>query len=171
MERPSLAELFAANVRFVWRVLVTHGVREAEAEDATQEVFLTAHRRMEDWDPSQANARTWLYAISIRVAANFRKRVHNTREQSESGEGHASSAPEPEGAIDRERFLLRVERAIAALDAPKREVFSLFELEELSMKEIARIVECPLQTAYARLYAARREIAAAIGDEHGGIER
>jgi len=171
LARPTIAELFASHVRFVWRVVATHGVREADIEDATQEVFLVAHRRMQDWNPAHASARTWLYAISIRVAANHRKRVHHTREASADGEQHVSSAPAPEQAVDRDRFLARVERAIAELDTSKRQVFWLFEIEELPMKEVARLVNCPLQTAYARLYAARREVADALGSDHGGMQR
>ena len=37
-----------------------------------------------------------------------------------------------------------------------------FEIEELSMAEVARSVGCPLFTAYARLYAARREVRKAV---------
>jgi len=37
-------------------------------------------------------------------------------------------------------------------------VFVLYELEELSMREVAEIVGCALQTAYGRLYAARRDL-------------
>jgi RNA polymerase sigma-70 factor (ECF subfamily) len=170
--RPTLAELFASNVRFVWRVLASHGVQDADVEDATQEVFLAAHRRMDDWNPAVASARTWLYAIAIRVAANHRKRAHVVRERVGHGGGldadPPSSAPEPDQAVERGRLMARVERAIAALDPAKREVFSLFELEELSMKEVAEAIGCPLQTAYARLYAARRELAEAIGTHHEG---
>jgi RNA polymerase sigma-70 factor (ECF subfamily) len=42
------------------------------------------------------------------------------------------------------------------LDDEKREVFVLYELEELSMKEVATVCDCPLQTAYSRLRAARK---------------
>ena len=34
----------------------------------------------------------------------------------------------------------------------------LYEIEELSMAEVALAVGCPLQTAYSRLHAARREV-------------
>ncbi len=46
-----------------------------------------------------------------------------------------------------------------ALDEDKRAVLVLYEIEGLSMKEVAEIVDCPLQTAYSRLHAARRRIA------------
>ena len=48
------------------------------------------------------------------------------------------------------------------LDDDKRAVFVLFELEGLSMQEIAQSLECPIQTAYSRLRAAREAVDAAV---------
>jgi len=53
---------------------------------------------------------------------------------------------------------------LAALDTGKREVFVLYELEELPMGEVAKIVDCPLQTAYSRLHAARKAVTVAFSD-------
>ncbi len=44
----------------------------------------------------------------------------------------------------------------------KRTVFLLYEFEELSMTEIATAIKCPVQTAYSRLHAARREVIGAF---------
>jgi RNA polymerase sigma-70 factor (ECF subfamily) len=44
---------------------------------------------------------------------------------------------------------------LAELKSEQREVFVLYEIEELSMREVAEAVGCPLQTAYSRLHAAR----------------
>ena len=49
-----------------------------------------------------------------------------------------------------------------ALDEEKRVVFVLFDIEGVPMDEVAEIVGCPLQTAYSRLYAARRKVEAAL---------
>jgi RNA polymerase sigma-70 factor, ECF subfamily len=38
----------------------------------------------------------------------------------------------------------------------------LYELEGLTMKEVAEVVGCPLQTAYSRLHAARERLTAAV---------
>ncbi|MEO7733801.1 MAG: sigma factor-like helix-turn-helix DNA-binding protein, partial [Kofleriaceae bacterium] len=48
------------------------------------------------------------------------------------------------------------------LDDAKRAVFVLFELEEMPMSEVAKAVECPLQTAYSRLAAARKQVERAV---------
>ena len=53
---------------------------------------------------------------------------------------------------------------LASLDEDKRTVFLLHDVEEMPMREVAEAVGCRLSTAYARLYAARRELAKAIKD-------
>jgi RNA polymerase sigma-70 factor (ECF subfamily) len=51
------------------------------------------------------------------------------------------------------------------LDEAQRAVFVLYEIEELSMAEIAEAVGCPLQTAYSRLHAARAQVEQTIRRE------
>ena len=54
-----------------------------------------------------------------------------------------------------------LDRLLAEMDDDRRRVFVLYELEQLPMREIAEILECPVQTAYGRLHSARRELRAA----------
>jgi RNA polymerase sigma-70 factor (ECF subfamily) len=51
-----------------------------------------------------------------------------------------------------------LDRALAELDEDKRAVFVLYEIEQLTMAEVAEAIGCPLQTAYSRLHAARRQV-------------
>ena len=46
---------------------------------------------------------------------------------------------------------------LESLDEEKRAVFVLYEIEDLAMPEIAEALSLPLQTAYSRLYAARKQ--------------
>jgi RNA polymerase sigma-70 factor, ECF subfamily len=57
--------------------------------------------------------------------------------------------------VERRRAVAALELILAELDDKNREVFVLYELEELSLAEVARAVGCPLQTAYSRLHVAR----------------
>ena len=79
---------------------------------------------------------------------------------SASSKRRPSSGPRPirprrSSSAARARLL---DSLLAALDEDKRQVFVLYELEELSMREVAEVMGCPLQTAYGRLYAARRDL-------------
>jgi len=49
-------------------------------------------------------------------------------------------------------------RILDQLDEKKRAVFVLYEIERLSLREIAEALDLPLQTAYSRLKSARTEV-------------
>jgi RNA polymerase sigma-70 factor (ECF subfamily) len=55
-----------------------------------------------------------------------------------------------------------LDAVLDALADEPRAVFVLFEWEGLSMQEIASLMEVPVQTAYARLYAARKHVQAGL---------
>jgi RNA polymerase sigma-70 factor (ECF subfamily) len=162
LARPTTSELFERYVTFVWRVVAAHGVREADVPDVTQDVFLVAFRRWEDWDPRRSSATSWLYGIAARVAANHRRKAHLRREHA-SDVPQASTAPDPGEALDRQRLLSELSEALLAMDEGKRDVFVLFEIAELTMQDVAATVGCPLKTAYKRLYRARQEISEKLG--------
>ena len=128
----------------------------------TQEVFLVAFRKLADWDPARASAASWLYAIAIRVAANHRRLAH-VRRETPGQVPQMAVTPDPAGSIDRTRLLAQLDAALAEMEPRRRDVFILFEIAEQSMHDVARAAGCPLKTAYKRLYAARREVAARFG--------
>jgi len=165
--RPTVAELFQQHASFIWRVVAGHGVAAADVPDVTQEVFLIAFRKLDEWDPARSSATSWLYAIAIRVAANHRRRAH-LRHESPGELPQVAFSPDPGGTIDRTRLLAQLDAALAEMDPRRRDVFILYEIAEQSMHDVARAAGCPLKTAYKRLYAARREVAARLGVVWGG---
>jgi len=143
------------------------GIADADASDLCQEVFVTVHRKLPDFE-GRSSLRTWLYGICIRVASEHRRRpyVRNERPVSEPPLALGSaSVPEPDAALS-ERAA--VQRLLGALDDDKRAVVVLYEIEGFSMKEVAAIVNCPLQTAYSRLHAARELMLAALNAAREG---
>src|SRR5687768_12671072 len=72
-ERPTLALVYAAHFRFVWRCLRSLGVRDAQLDDALQDVFMVVQRRLDAFDGG-AELRTWLYAIALNIARKYRER-------------------------------------------------------------------------------------------------
>jgi RNA polymerase sigma-70 factor (ECF subfamily) len=135
-------------------------VRERDVEDAAQEVFLVAHRKYAQFDGT--SPRGWLFAISLRVAADHRKKAHVRREQpAEQSLDEGTPADQLE-ALERGRARELLQSILDELDEPKRAVFVLYELEELPMPEVAAILGCPAQTAYSRLHAARKYVQEAV---------
>lgn len=157
--RPVLDAFFRAHVDYVWRSLCHLGVREADLPDQTHEVFLIAYRRYAGWDGE--HARGWLFAIARRCASAYRRKAHRRHELTVEHLPEEGVEVDLGARLDAERL----DHALARLDDDKRAVFVLFEIEEMSMRDVAKTVGCQLPTAYARLYAARRELASLLSEE------
>ncbi len=154
---PTVEEIFDAHASFIFRTARYLGVGDADLDDVVQEVFLVVCRRLGEL-ADRAALRTWLYAIALRVVANHRRTRRRRREDAWTDAPEQSTTDGPLDELERRRARAALLRALEQLDHEKREVFVLFELEELHMNEVAELVECPLKTAYSRLYAARKQV-------------
>jgi RNA polymerase sigma-70 factor (ECF subfamily) len=150
---PTFKEVFA-HAPYVWRTLRRLGVHDADAKDMCQEVFVVVHRRLPDFDGS-SSVKTWLCGIAIRVASQYRRRARHRREELAGELPEVVGSAEQEAELRKSELLRRLDAVLDRLDEHKRTVFVLYELEELTMNEIALMLGCPLQTAYSRLHAAR----------------
>jgi RNA polymerase sigma-70 factor (ECF subfamily) len=160
---------FEDHARYVWRALLGLGVAEADVPDASQQVFVVLHDRLADLVPG-ASLRTFVYGICLRVASDFRRRAHRRHERLVADPPERAAGVSPEvRAADREA-LGALEAALDQLPAAQREVFVLYELEELPMDEIAEALACPLPTAYSRLRLARSAITETLGEHLAGLE-
>ena len=144
------------HLALVWRTLFRLGVAEADLPDAVQEVFLVAFRKLPEFE-GRSKLSTWLVGIAYRVASDRRQLAHVRREV---GEGpallaHRDQRPGPEELAERSEHVQLLDEILGELSPNQREVFVMFELEELSGKEIATIVGAPVKTVFSRLRLAR----------------
>lgn len=148
---PPFDDVYAAHFAFVWRVLRTFGVPAASLEDAAQDVFVVVHRRLPEFE-GRAAITTWLFAIARRVAGAYRRKDNGRTEP---------LADDPVGATDTFAAFSRAQAAatvmaiLDTMDEDKRIVFALVELEQLSVPEVARMLDLNLNTTYSRLRLAR----------------
>lgn len=154
---PDFRTLFEQQADFVWRVLRRYGVPDRELEDACQEVFLIVHRKLPEFE-RRSSLRTWIYAIAARVALVSRRKAYFRREQLEPETRELHQEANQEERASQRQGLSQVERALAELDAEKREAFVLYELEGMSVAEVAEAVGVPENTALYRLHCARDEL-------------
>lgn len=158
-ERPTTRQVFDEQGRYVFRVLRYLGVREADLPDLCQEVFVIVHRKIDGFE-GRSSIRTWLYRICQRAASEYRRKAHVRREVLAPTEDF--ERPEARDAISRLEARSAMQFALAELDDSKRDVFVLYELEGLTMREVCEVLDCPLQTAYSRLHAARKVMTDAL---------
>jgi len=154
-------EVFEAYSYFVWCVLGKLGVRSADVPDVCQDVFVVVHRRLGDFD-GRTSIRSWIYGICVRTASDYRRRMRARREHGTFPVPEQSVLPGQVEQLERRRACDFLQQVLDDLDEERRAVFVLYELEELTMNEVADAVSCPLQTAYSRLYSARDAVKAAF---------
>ncbi len=159
IERPSFEAVYRDHARYVFRVLRRFGVAACDVEDVCQEVFVVVHRKLPEF-AQRSSVRTWLYGIALRTASDYRRRAYVVRET--MVEVDVTVDPTQPDAVARREARALLDAIIDRLDDDQRAVFVLFELEELTMAEVAEIVDCPLKTAYSRLYAARAAVESAM---------
>lgn len=159
----SVRSVYLEHGTFIWKSLLRLGVREADCEDALQDVLVVVHRKLPTFDPARARCTSWLFGIALRVARNYRRRAHNRREVFGEPCPPATGREDgPERALERTRAQAELARILDGMSPVKRATFVMFELEGLSCEEIGAQTGVPVGTVHSRLHAARRDFERAL---------
>jgi RNA polymerase sigma-70 factor (ECF subfamily) len=161
-ERPAFAEVYEAYFDYVWRVARRLGAEPSWLDDVTQDVFVTVHRRLADFE-GRSSVRTWLYGITLRVVRDYRRtRRRKPTQPLPDEELPREGGSDPERATQHAESVALLHALLDGLGDDKREVFVLTELEQLSAPEIALLLELNVNTVYARLRTARADFERAL---------
>ena len=132
---------------------------EHEAEDLVQEAYLRGLKSFAGFHGT--DGRTWLLAIVRNSCYDWlqrrKKQAATTTFQDEIHSATAGSLP-PESPLLREEEQLAVRQALEMLPVEFREVVVLRELEGLSYKEIAAVIDIPIRTVMSRLGRGREHL-------------
>jgi RNA polymerase sigma-70 factor (ECF subfamily) len=135
---------------------------EVEAEDLVQEACLRAIRFLSSL--RDGNARPWLFAI---VRNTWYSRV-SRRDGASTAILNSSDDNRPDEALDPEQRLVqqdtvaRVRSALEQLPPEFREALVLRDIEGLSYKEIAEVLQVPMGTVMSRISRGRERLLAAL---------
>jgi len=158
----TVRELFDQHFDFMFRSLRRLGVPPGNVDDAVQEVFLVASRRLADIQPGRE--RSFLFATAVRVAANARRLAarHAHHHVDTALEWVVDKSPDPAQLAERTRARDVLDRVLDSMDLDLRTVFVLYELEEMTMAEIATTLELPPGTVASRLRRGRDAFQTAV---------
>jgi RNA polymerase sigma-70 factor, ECF subfamily len=153
--------LFDDNASYVWSSLRRLGVPEKDRDDLTQEVFMTVHALLDDYDRARP-FRPWAFGIAYRVALRHRRKLARGRESPDVADQVADDAPSADDALVSKETRELVQAAIGAIEIHRRAVFILKEIDGIGVPEIAEALALPLNTAYSRLRLARDDFRGAV---------
>ena len=148
----------------LFRFGLAHGLRHADAAEATQETFLRAYRQKSSWRPG-SDAMGWMYGIAMNVVREFRRRNSRRAPEIEELDAMASTdCQRPDGRragndgadaqLDKVLRKELVEQALTALPPRQQEAVSCRYLLEMSLSETSAIMGCAEGTVKAAVFAA-----------------
>ena len=142
-----------------------------DAEDVTQETFLTAFRKLDQFE-RRSSFYTWLHRIAFNSAIDLQRRKKRTRNQFASGDMTETVEPKeqqlvsPASIVMTKETVCQVQLALSRLDEERRNIIVLRDLQGIDYAEIGIMLGIPLGTVRSRLHRARielREIMKAMG--------
>lgn len=152
--------LYDQNVDRIYRLMHRMAGEQELAMDFTQEAFVRAYQRLEQFRGDAAFS-TWLHSIAVSVALNGLRKVDRHRKRERSLEDVAPVATE--GGRSEPGLRERIDRAVDALPDIYRTVFLMHDLEGYSHGEIAASLGVAEGTSKARLSRARAKLRDALG--------
>jgi len=154
-------ELFVALREQVFAVCFHVTGNAADADDALQETFLAVHAGLAKFR-GESRLSTWVHRIAISAAIRVRARRRPAADVHEVDPPARGADP-----VLASELATRIAAAMERLSAEHRVVISLFAVDELSHAQIAEILGVPEGTVWSRLHAARKRLAAELGDGDG----
>ncbi|HEX9749049.1 MAG TPA: sigma-70 family RNA polymerase sigma factor [Methylomirabilota bacterium] len=154
----------------VWRLAYQVLHDREEAWDVAQEAFVRAFHSLPSFR-GQSAFYTWLFRITVNVATD-RHRQRGARARAfgperVTEEEWARSTPDPGRGPDQEAARAeqreRIRRAFDALPPKARTIIMLSDVEGLSYREIAEVLNCPIGTVMSRLHNARKRLKGLLG--------
>lgn len=145
---------------FIWRLLRRLGIPESSVDDALQQVFYIASRRVDDI--ATGSERSFLFGSALRVASDRRRSAAQRERPSAAVAEQVDPRPTPEELVDTRRKRAVLDEILDGMPIELRTVLVLFELEQLTKTEAAELLGIPVGTAVSRLRRAREEFKAAV---------
>ena len=150
--------VYQAHAPTVARWAARLGGPGVDAEDITQEVFIVADRRLREFR-HESQLATWLFSITAKIVANDRRRRRIRRWwlrlTPNAGDDTAAPADTPLEQLEKRERRRQFYEALDGLNERQRRMLVLFELEGLSIAEIAALTELRPGNVRVLLHRAR----------------
>ena len=169
-DQEAFAQIYRQAAKYVyhvaWRIVKTH----TDAEEVTQEVFITMYRKLNTFAFRSA-FKTWIYRMTINTALNYVKKNSRPSEQAVYDEQkHAvSSLHDMQKSVDKEHNDLLIDQLLKMLPEDQRICIVLRNIEGMSYQEMADTLEININTVRSRLSRARESLLKVKNEVMGNV--
>src|SRR4029077_10370112 len=107
-------EVYRAHFAFVWRSLRRLGIRDEDAADTAQELFIVVHRKLPEF-AGRSKLTTWLYGVCFRVASERRRASPRPQVGEQDAAALVAGQADPGTIAERHQGLALLERVLDRL--------------------------------------------------------
>jgi len=174
-DRAEFASMVEAYSGYIYRVALKLLHNDQDAEDVLQETFLKAYRHLSDFQ-GRSKISTWLYRIATNEALMLlRRRSDSLSVEAPNQDGDEEGEPLqivdwcclPEAELMSEESLSYLDAAIEKLSDALKVVFVLRDIEGLSTRDTAEILELSESAVKTRLFRARMHLRELLSEYYG----
>lgn len=128
---------------------------DAEAEDIAQEAMLRLWRQAENWDGGRALISTWLHRVTVNLCID---RIRARREDATDEIPETPLAADQQLSMEEDDLRVFMDETLQALPERQRMALVLFHYEDLSMVEVAEMMDVSVEAVESLLARARRAL-------------
>jgi len=153
--------------KLIYRLAYSYVGNHDDADDLVQSIFLRAYDKLSSFRGESA-FKTWLYRIGVNHCLNHVAKDQRRKEQQlESLPEIASPDPTPLDTFSRKWKEEVIRQAIRRLPEKQQKVVILRAVEGFTYREIAEILNCPIQTAKTNYHYGVKTLRRLIFGEKG----
>ena len=155
MRNSDFTRLYSEHAPSVYGFLSYRTGDRVVAEDLLADTFERALRARRRYDPRRASERTWLYAIALNCVRDYARRA---AAESRALSRVADCNPVTNGALDALESREALQEALSRLNNEEREVVALRFGADLTLAEIAAVIDEPRSKVEARIYRGLKKL-------------
>jgi RNA polymerase sigma-70 factor (ECF subfamily) len=168
-ELGAFEELYRAHSGRLYSVALRMVGNPADADDLLQEIFLSAHRKLESFR-GESSLGTWLYRLAVNLCLDYLRSRTGRAVQMTDPLDDEPGMPDPRGRSLADQTVTRMdlERALAQLPVGCRTAFVLHDVEGLEHREIGEIMGIAEGTSKSQVHKARLRLRGLLSPGHRG---
>lgn len=142
----------------VYNIAIGYLQNEKDAEELTQDVFITIHRKLSSFK-GNSKLSTWIFRITVNSSLNFlKKRSRRSIFSLGKNEEKQSDFIHPGVILENREDSKIIFKAIKQLKGNQKTAFILSYVDEMPRKEVAEIMEISLKSVESLLQRAKQNL-------------